>query len=185
MRSDNLIVKMKKQEFDQLAQEAICKACFEPLILVYKNRVAEQNTGDQTMVKELFYKELTKGQRALFVFNVYYDHASESLDEFYWWSAYFMAQPKIWSAIKAGLQYFGDAAMLLILEKIEVVLKKHNHPSSLEGFTVSRKNLDCNKELLASIRLLHVTFNETAPLTIKIINEYVLSNQREFLKIED
>lgn len=83
-----------------LTQEAICKACFEPLILVYKNRMAEQSIGDKTMVKEQFYKELTKGQRALFVFKVYYDHASESLTEFYWWSAYFMAQTKIWSAIK-------------------------------------------------------------------------------------
>ncbi|MBC6974875.1 hypothetical protein H9I32_21545 [Bacillus sp. Xin] len=180
-----MIVKMKRQEFDQLAQEAIFKACFEPLILVYKNRVAKQNTGDKTMVKEQFYKELTKGQRALFVFKVYYDHASESLAEFYWWSAYFMAQPKIWSAIKAGLQYFGDDVMLLMLEKIEVILKKHNHPSSLEGFTITREELDRNKELLASIGPLHVTFDETAPLTIKIISEYVRNNQREFVQIED
>ncbi|MGM0879160.1 MAG: hypothetical protein ACQEWV_32110 [Bacillota bacterium] len=95
-----MIVKMKRQKLDMLTQEAICKACFEPLILVYKNRMAEQSIGDKTMVKEQFYKELTQGQRALFVFKVYYDHASESLTEFYWWSAYFMAQTKIWSAIK-------------------------------------------------------------------------------------
>ncbi len=43
-----------------LTQEAIYKACFEPLILVYKNRMAEQSIGDKTMVKEQFYKELTK-----------------------------------------------------------------------------------------------------------------------------
>ncbi|UQD53141.1 hypothetical protein C0971_14760 [Bacillus methanolicus] len=96
-----------------------------------------------------------------------------------------MAQPKIWAAIKAGIQYFGDDAMLLMLEEIEVVLKKHNHPSSLEGFTVTREDLDHNKELLASISPLHVTFDETAPLTIKIISEYVRNNQREFVQIED
>jgi hypothetical protein len=180
-----MIVKMKRQGFDSLADEALCKACFEPLILVYKNRMAEQTTENRSMVKELFYKQLTKGQRRLFVFQVYYDHASESLAEFYWWSAYFMAQPKTWSAIKAGLQHFRDDAMVLLLEEIEVVLKKHNHPSSLEGFTVTREDLDRNKELLAFIRPLHVMFNEIAPLTIKIISENVRNNQREFVQIED
>jgi hypothetical protein len=96
-----------------------------------------------------------------------------------------MAQPIIWSAIKAGIQYFGDDFRHLMLEKIEVVLKKHNHRNSLEGFTVTREDLDRNKELLASISTLHITFDETAPLTIKIISEYVRNNQREFVQIED
>lgn len=180
-----MIVHMKRQEFDSLAHETLYKACFEPLILVYKNRIAKQTIENSSMVQEQFYKQLTNGQRALFVIQVYYDHASTSLTEFYWWSSYFMAQPKIWSAIKAGLQYFGDDTMFQLIEEIEVVLKKHNHPSSLKEFTVTRKDLDDNKELLASISPLHVTFDKIAPLTIQIINENIRNNQREFIQIED
>ncbi|WP_276914395.1 hypothetical protein [Aneurinibacillus aneurinilyticus] len=180
-----MIVKMTRREFNSLPQEALYKACFEPLLLVYKSRVVEQITKNDSIVKEQFYKQLTNGQRALFVFQVYYDHASNSMVEFYWWSAYFMAQPKIWSAMKIGLQYFGDDAMLRLLEEIEEVLKRYNHPSSLEKFTVTREDLDNNRELLAFISPLYGKFDETAFLTIKIISEYVRNNQREFVQIED
>jgi hypothetical protein len=157
----------------------------EPLINVYKERMAEQTIENNSMIKEQFYYELTNGQRALFSFHVYYDHASNSLAEFYWWSAYFMAQPKIWSAIKAGLQYFGDNTMLQLLEKVEVVLKRYNHPISLDGFSVTREDIIRDKDLLASISPLHVIFDETTPVILQIISETIQNNQKEFIIVED
>ncbi|MFD3449348.1 hypothetical protein ACFDTO_32750 [Microbacteriaceae bacterium 4G12] len=179
-----MIVKMKRQEFDSLAHEELCKSCFEPLIQIYKSKMTEDATDHNSMAKELFYYQLTTGQRALFMFHVFYNHAIKSLEEFYWWSAYFMAQPKTWSAIKAGLQYFGDSAMLLLFEEMEKVLKKHNHPISLEGFTVTREDLNHNRELLVSIQSLHSIFNQTTPLTLAIISENIRNNQREFVQLE-
>lgn len=177
-----MIVQMKRQEFDSLADKALFSACFKPLILNYKGRMAKENSS---MVKELFYKELTTGQKALFVFHVYYDHAIESKAEFYWWSAYFMAQPKIWSAIKTGLQYFGEEPMYLLLEETELVLKKYNCPNTLEKFAVTRKDLDRNGELSESINPLHIKFNETARFTIMGISDFIRYNHENFLKIED
>jgi len=87
-----LIINVKEEDFE-FNSFSLSQRCFEPLIKIYKVRMSEEtNIG----VKEHFYEELTEGQRALFMFNVYYNHISESLTEFYWWSAYFMAQPKSW-----------------------------------------------------------------------------------------
>ena len=177
-----MIVLMKRQEFDSLTDEALFSACFKPMILDFKSRMAKVNTS---MVKELFYKELTTGQKALFVFHMYYDHAIESKGEFYWWSAYFMAQPKIWSATKTGLQYFGEEPMYLLLEEIEFVLKKYNCPNTLEKFVVTREDLDKNRELSESINALYIKFNETVHLTIKRISDFIRYNHEGFVKIED
>ncbi|MGG3624551.1 hypothetical protein ABES25_13430 [Bacillus gobiensis] len=177
-----MIVQMKRQEFDSLADKALFNACFKPLILDYKSRMAKENSS---MVKELYYNELSTGQKALFVFHMYYDHAIESKTEFYWWSAYFMAQPKIWSAIKTGLQYFREEPMYLLLEETELVLKRYNCPNTLEKFAVTREDLDSNRELSASINSLYVDFNKTAPLTIKGLSDFIRYNYENFVKIKD
>lgn len=177
-----MIVQMTKQEFDSLNDEALFHACFKPLILDYKHRMAQENS---TMVKVHFYKELTSGQKALFVFHIYYDHVIESEAEFYWWSAYFIAQPKIWSAIKTGLQYFGEGNMFHLLEETESVIKRHNGPSSLEKFVVKREDLQSNKELSESIKPLYSNFNEIANLTIKRISDFIRFNHEDFIKIID
>lgn len=177
-----MIVQMKRQEFYSLADKDLFSVCFKPLILDYKSRMAKENSS---MVRELFYKELTTGQKAFFVFHVYYDHAIESKAEFYWWSAYFMSQPKIWSAIKTGLQYFGEEPMYLLLEEIELVLKKNNYSNTLEKFSATREDLDSNGELSDLINRFHIKFNETARLTIMRISDFIRNNHENFLKIED
>jgi hypothetical protein len=96
-----------------------------------------------------------------------------------------MAQPKIWSAIKAGLQYFGDNTMLQLLEKVEAVLKRYNHPISLDGFSVTREDIIRDKDLLVSISPLHVIFDETTPVILQIISETIQNNQKEFIIVED
>ena len=164
----------------------LSQKCFEPLVKNYKNRVSEETHFNSiSQIKEQFYEQLTEGQRALFMFYAYYNHVSKSIYEFYWWSAYFMAQPKSWSALKAGISYFQDKSMLSLLEKIEQVLKKHHHPNSLDHFTVTREELDKNKELLASIKSLHEIFENISPLAIKTINDYIEKNLQEFLEIEN
>ncbi|MEK9198228.1 hypothetical protein ACH0B5_13690 [Ureibacillus sp. 179-F W5.1 NHS] len=177
-----MLVIMKREEFDSLADEALFHACFKPLILEYKKRMAQENS---TMEKVHFYKELTSGQKALFVFHIYYDHAIESVIEFYWWSAYFIAQPKIWSAIKTGLQFFGEGTMYQLLEETESVLKRYSGPSSLEKFVVNREDLNNNKELSKSIQPLYSKFNEIANLTIKRISDFIRFNHEYFVKIMD
>jgi hypothetical protein len=97
---------MKKQGYDLLTGSNLSQGCFSPLIKTYKNRVAQHTSLSIYQIKEQFYNQLTDGQRALFMFYAYYNHVSRSPIEFYWWSAYFMAQPQSWSAIKNWCEVF-------------------------------------------------------------------------------
>ena len=180
-----LITKVKRWELDSLSLEEVCNVCFEPLILAYKQRMADHTLENSSIIKEKFYSDLTDGQRALFSFHVFYDHAVESLEEFYWWSAYFFAQPKIWSSIKSGVNYYRDEYMLQILESVESVLKTYHHPRSLDEFNVTREDIVRNQELLESISPLSNKFNEASPLTIQKIGRYIRDNLKEFILIED
>lgn len=180
-----LISMVKRWELDSLSLEEVCNVCFEPLILAYKQRMADHTLENSSMIKEEFYSDLTDGQRALFSFHVFYDHAVESLEEFYWWSAYFFAQPKIWSAIKSGVNYYRDEHMLRILKSVESVLKTYHHPRSLDEFNVTREEIVSNQELLESMHPLFIEFNVASPLTIQNIGSYIRDNLKEFILIED
>lgn len=166
-----------------LTSSDLSQKCFEPLIEIYKREASQKSNS--TKFKEQFYEQLSTGQRALFMYYAYYNHASKSPIEFYWWSAYYMAQPKSWLALKAALNYFKDDSMHLLLDEIELVLKQHNHPDTLDDFTVTREELEQNKELQASIRSLYEIFDNTSPLSIKKINDYIGKNMHEFVEIED
>ena len=177
-----MIAQMNKQEFDSLCDIALFNACFKPLILEYKNRMTKDN---HSIVQELFYNELNTGQKSLFVFHVYYDHAIESTEEFYWWSAYYLAQPKIWSAIKRALTYLGDEHMYQLLTDTEFMFNKHNYPSTLAQFTVTRENLRNNEELAVAINSLYDSFNNRAPQTVKYISDFIRNNHTIFVKFKD
>ncbi len=177
-----MISQMKKVEFDTFSDLALITACFKPLILDYKSRMVKDNSS---MVNELFYRDLSPGQKALFVFHVYYDHAIESQEEFYWWSAFYLAQPKIWSAITNGLKYLGNEHMYQLLEETEIIFRSHNYPDTLEKFTATRENLGSNCELTVAIHSLYMNFNKIAPQTIKGISKFIRHNPEMFLKIED
>jgi len=180
-----MLVKMNRQDYELLTRVDLSKGCFEPLINVYKGRMKEETSIPISEMKEQFYKQLTEGQQALFMFYVYYHHVSKSIPEFYWWSSYFMAQPKSWSALKASINYFDDDSFVSLLDKIELVLKRHDHPATLEAFTITREYLNFNKELQESNNSLYDEFNKIAPMTICKINKYIENNLQQFVEIYD
>lgn len=180
-----MLVKMNRHDYELLTRVDLSKGCFEPLINVYKGRMKEEASIPISEMKEQFYKQLTEGQQALFMFYVYYHHVSKSIPEFYWWSAYFMAQPKSWSALKASIKYFDDDSLVSLLDKIELVLKRHDHPATLEAFAITREHLNFNKELQELINSLYDEFNKIAPMTICKINKYIENNLQQFVEIND
>jgi hypothetical protein len=177
-----MLLKMKRHEFDLLTTDGLSKGCSELLIKIYKNRMAQENIHIPE-TKEHFYEQLTEGQQALFMFYVYYNHVSKSYTEFYWWSAYFLAQPKSWSAIKNSLAFFNDEPMLLLLDTIKLELKRHHCPLTIDSFTITREELDANKELHAFFKSHHVLLEKISSQTIRKINRYIENNLDEFVEI--
>ncbi|MFF2445855.1 hypothetical protein ACFVSW_02050 [Neobacillus sp. NPDC058068] len=172
-----MFIKMNKQEFDTLEDEALVAICFEPFISKIR--------GKSNTVKQEVYKQLNTGQKALFMFSVYFNHARNSLAEFYWWSAYYLAQPNAWSEIKSALRYFKAEEMQRLVEEIERVLVTRDFPSNLEEFNVSYNDLENDPQLLATIGPLNTIFTGISPATLKIIGEYIRNNPLEFICIED
>ena len=177
-----LLIKLKKQDFELLASD-LSQKCFTPLIHLYKMGVS--NETNTTQFKEQFYEQLSPGQRALFMFYAYFNHANQSRLEFYWWSAYYYAQPKSWLALKASAKYFEDESMLALLKKMEEILQQYNYPNTLENFSVTREDLDKNIDLQAAIVPLHTIFAQITPLTVKKINNHIEKNIQDFIEMID
>ncbi|WCK56225.1 hypothetical protein PP175_10070 [Aneurinibacillus sp. Ricciae_BoGa-3] len=174
-----MLVKMKWDAFNTLQDEALGLACFEPINQAYKEI---QTRGDDFSTG--LYQRLSDGQKALFIFRAYYTHVRKSAADLYWWSAYFMAQPGRWPALKNGLRLFGDRATRYLLEDLEASLRERNHPRNLENFDVSTQDLRYDPELCSSVSSLYAQLHEAAPITIKIIADYIRNHPGDFVQIQ-
>lgn len=173
------MVHMNRRTFHLLGDEELGQACFDPLIQRYKE---EQTLGNDFTT---LFNQLTRGQQALFVFQTYYLHATESLTEYYWWSAYYLATEKRWAGLKASLRYFGEDELLDILESTEKVLIDTGHPLNLEQFDLSRDHLHQHPKLLASIEVLEERYQEVVPDVVRRIAAYIRSHPDEFIHLEE
>ncbi|WP_413300163.1 hypothetical protein AA0X95_17805 [Bacillus sp. 1P10SD] len=171
-----MLIKMKRQVFDSLDDSALPKACFEPIIPMIRAK--------DGVVKSTVYKQLRTGQQRLFMFNAYYNHAKNSLAEFYWWTAYYLAQPKAWSEIKAAVEYFNLNEMWELLEKMETFLKEKLNTSSLEKFEISYNDLDRDPQLFSYFNSLNTQFIEISPAVLKQIGKVIRNTPTDFIDFE-
>jgi hypothetical protein len=170
-----MLVFVKRQMFESLDDDALGWTCIEPVIKSIR--------GKDFAVKSQAYSQLNKGQRALFMFRVFYNHACISLSDFYWWSSYYFAQPT-WSEIKSGLVYFKDDIMYQLLEDMEGILEKKTIQGNKNTSEVAFNEIENDLELRSSVSLLYETFREIAPQTLKIIGTYIRNNPDEFIQFE-
>lgn len=177
-----MLVTMKRPVFDTLDDVALGWACIEPTI--------QQIRGKELNVKSQVYAQLTAGQRGLLMFWVLYGHARNGVAQFYSEVEYLLAHADLWSELKLGLSYFGDDAMLRLIEKMEgvySVLVAKNRLGGAELRSACAQNLHGDSELPATVAVdrLDVMYNETAPATLKRISAYIRKNPGEFVQIED
>ncbi|MFC7442752.1 hypothetical protein [Laceyella putida] len=171
-----MLVKINRSKFDELDDFSLGSACFDPMIQTYKE--TRMFGGDVIQ----FYHDLTVGQQALFMFRIYYDHVHKSLEDLYWWSAYFMAQGR-WAALKKGLIHLEDQDALKLFEDIDAFLSKRNHPRGLENFDVSSRDLESDPELFSTFKTFYERYQENTPKTIERIGIYIRSHSSEFIEI--
>jgi hypothetical protein len=175
-----MVVTMKRQDFDSLEPVALAWACIEPTI--------QQIYGKDFQVKSRVYDHLTTGQRALLMFHVLYGHTPNGVAEFYSLIPYLPGQSAIWAELKAGMNYFGEDAMLRLVEEMEEVysiLEARKQQEGTEWRDVGVMDLENDPELLKSIDRLDANYHQIAPATLKRIGTYIHNNPREFVQIED
>lgn len=167
-----------------MPQEQLGAFCFRPMIGAYKKKMSITELKDSASVKELFYNELTSNQQALFSFFVYYYHAVDPLEEYFWWNTYFLAQPKIWSATKGAMNYFDDNEQLQLLEGVEATMRSWGMPTSIEAFRTTREELAKQDEWLAIMNANHLLFLKAAPNSLKLIGKHILHHPEAFFVLK-
>lgn len=156
-----MLARIEREVFDRMDDESIIFVCFKPLILSYKE-ISSVN-GDLGE----FYRKMTSGQQALFVFSTYHNHVIQSEEELYWWSAFFMAQGARWEVLKEKMLELGDLEFVAFLQDVEVMLRSRNHPIMSADFAcVSRGDLDLDSELRDYFRS---AYKQLAQVTIRTI----------------
>lgn len=109
---------MRQETFQLAGDKVLIEACFQPIIHAYKE--IQTRGGDFSAGA---FQELTSGQQALFAFWVYHTHAIKSQADFYWWSAYFLAQPAKWAGIQSALRF-------AIFQKRRMIIRIIRHEGS-------------------------------------------------------
>ncbi|MDF2946422.1 MAG: hypothetical protein K0S51_1101 [Bacillales bacterium] len=143
---------MSRKTFDSISEEQLVHACFEPII--------PRIMGKSKEVKEEVYNDLSKGQQEIFMFIIYYNHASKSIEEYCWWTKYYYNQPKVWIGIKAALDYFCAKDMFQHFEELEGLFKKDSN---------------------AVIKKFREKFTKISQPTINIIGRYIRNNSEDFV----
>jgi len=170
------LVKVKKHDFETLNDERLGWVCMEPTFL--------QIRGKDISVKTKVVAGLTKGQQALCMFRVFYDHAKNSVSEYYAWVSYLLGSSGYWSGVMGGLRYFGDAPMSRLLEETKEILEARKQRLGVEFDEASFKDLEQDDELLNTFNLLFDRFLHIAPNSLKQISTYIRSNPQLYVSIE-
>ena len=105
---------MSRREFDALSDEELGAACFAPVVPLIRAK--------PDSVKQEVYRGLTVGQRALFMYHVYVDHAKHSAEQFYWWTAHYASQSNAWAELLRGLDVFEAAGLASVLNRTKAAL---------------------------------------------------------------
>lgn len=172
------MVHLNRHVFNSLDEMSLGTTCFEPLIQAFKE--VRMRGGDE----RTFYAGLSEGQQQLFIFRVYYDHVHHSPEELFWWSAYFLAQPLRWLALKSSFRVHGDDEAAGLLEEIESFLTASGYSQSLEIFDVSRSDMAENLELLNSFNDYYDRLQKHTEVIHQRLAQYIRSHPDEFVHLE-
>src|SRR5512145_1476323 len=106
-----------RNEIDSVSDTEISWDCIKPIILNVRGKSIE--------VKAEEFRKLNHGQKSIFSFHVYYDHAKNDVDSFIYWSQLYLSND-FFAEIEKGASYFGDSDYSKILSEIEDTLKNES-----------------------------------------------------------
>ncbi|MFB6365638.1 hypothetical protein ACFCP7_16500 [Paenibacillus elgii] len=168
---------IEREAFEKMGDEALLSACFKPLIQTYK----ELSSKGSNIAS--FYNKMTSGQQTLLIFRTYYSHVIESVQELYWWSAFFLAQEPRWAALQEKMREIKDTEFVAFLQDVEAMLRTRNHPVLLTDFScVSRDDLNLDSELRDFFELAYERLRQISVITNSLLAELIRKSPESFVK---
>ncbi|WP_312117080.1 hypothetical protein [Brevibacillus reuszeri] len=168
-----MLIAMKRELFDSLTPEHLGRACIEPVLLPLR--------GKRPSVKAEVYQGLTVGQRALFMFHVWHDHACGSALEFYCWLAYTRQEFSYWIGIQAGLRFFDQESIIALLVEMNDVLEERNERLGKSLADVTGQDLEEDALLRETVDRIYHDYRQHVPDTFLTIYRYIRSHPEEFI----
>jgi len=169
-----MFVTLSNVEINSLNDVDLCWACIEPTILAYKQTKGKDFT-------ETHYRNLTKGQQALFMYIVYFNHALNSKEEYYWWTAHLLMYRNAWTETKKALHFFNDQAMIDHIERFI----SHLQLCEIDGGNPSLSLLKYQKDLQSIVVTSFTTFEKLSEHTTSNISQYIRDHLTEFIQLKN
>lgn len=102
---------INKQTFESLDDASLLWTCIEPVILEVR--------GKDLSVKNAVYSRLNQGQRALFMFQIFYGHSHNGIARLFEELSYLFVIPDVWAELRSSMQYFQAGAMAQFIGDLE------------------------------------------------------------------
>ncbi|WP_054940973.1 hypothetical protein [Paenibacillus ihuae] len=169
------LAKMDAVTFQTLSDERLGRHCMEPAFALIRGKSPE--------VKAEVIAQLSRGQKALCMFRVFFDHAHKSAAEYYAWISYMLDTPGYWNGVQEGLLFFEDTAMILLLEETRRMLELRNNRLGLQWSEAAFKDMEQDLELARQIRGLYERFGQLSGQSLANIAAYIRTHPEEFVEL--
>ena len=163
-------MKVKLNQAD-LKSESLSWICIQPMLLAVR--------GKDFSAKSEMYNQLSEGQKGLYLFYSFHNH-TQTLEEFYWFSAYHINELKSWNGIKRGLKHFNAISLSELLEDIEILVIEQSE----QGKTISPTDLENEPKLKDRVRVLNKKYENDSKTATEIMNDWIKANKTEFIEDE-
>ncbi len=159
-----MLMEMEKGQFESYGDLELFLACSEPAV--------RRMSGRGPAGKKEIMDQLSEGHRAACLFRVLYP-ASGSERDFLAWLSYLLEQPSYWDGVLGSLRFFGDAAMLSLLEDARGVVEQASRSGASDEDGESREQ----------VRFLYENFRAIVPESIERIAAYIRSHPDQFVRL--
>lgn len=149
------------------------RSCMEPVFMLIRGKSPE--------LKAEVIRQLGPGQRALCMFRVFYDHAHKSAAEYYAWLSYILDMPGYWDEIQEGVLFFGDSAMIRLLEETRNTLELRNNRLGRGWSEAAFNDLEQDLELGEQIAAYYEDFRHVSKESLAAIAGYIRDHPEEFV----
>ena len=159
---------------EELRSEQLSWLSVKPMLLSVR--------GQDMVAKTEIYRQLSEGQRALYLFYAYHNHTG-TLAEFYWFSAYYMIEFKVWDELKNAIRYFDDQELVETLELVQSAIgRKLNNEG--EWTMANPQDIDKDHSLQTAMQAIYDRYRKLTPRLIKRMNERVLARHEEYFVLD-
>lgn len=169
------LVKMERGTFEAFSDERLGWACMEPVFMLIR--------GKRPEIKAEIIGQLSRAQKALCMFRVFYDHGHKSAAEYYTWLSHMLDMPGYWDGVQEALSFFGDSEMMQLLQDTKNLLELRNNRLGRRWSEAAFKDLEQDAGLAGEITVYYDRFQSVSVKSLAAIAAYIRAYPEQFVEL--